>query len=1277
VVDQKKQWPRTPDQPRRAGISSFGVGGTNAHIVVEEAPLPKTATDATVSVSLIKLSAKTDEALAASAQQFAQNIQTTNQPLPQIAATLETGRESFAYRGFAVATEHDEAFDLLNKAKAPGFVIRKCGVNPRDPVFMFPGQGAQYVRMGQDLYNSFSVAKETLDQCSEILKPLINRDLRDVLFPPAGDEAAAAEILRATQYTQPALFAIGVSLARTLMDLSIVPTAMIGHSIGEFAAACVAGVFSLEDGLKIIAKRGELMQNLPGGSMLSVRAPGADIEKLVEGNVAVASWNGPQLCVIAGPDDEVSALQQKLESQDIACKALHTSHAFHSSMMDSIVDPYEAFVAQIKLSPPTIPVLSTVTGKWMTDEQATDPRYWAEHLRKPVRFSDAVTEMWAEDDTRVLIELGPRKTLAILSMQHAADRKKQIAIPTLSDNAENFAEQKSLLTALGHLWTVGIHADMTKLLPTDCQPVSLPTYPFQRKDFFIQPPQPTQPTPVVVPHPTAATTQNSISQSPADTVCAAATTSIVSTTMSRKPKIVDVLNEVFEDTSGVDLAEFEIDETFFEMGLDSLVLTQAATALKREFEIEITFRQLLEETTTVETLTDFIDQHLPADKFANEAVAVEAPVAEPTAAAANPQPQPTPTAAPQVQAAPATPSAPAPVAQVQQPAAVMVPSPAPVQPVMSPQSGSVAETVIHNQLQLMAAQLQLLGGVPAGMQTPQVPAVGVQSQPNATVQPVAAVAQPTSAPQVSNSATPVADAGDQPKKKAFGAAARVKLDAEQLTDAQQAKLQDIIARTNQMMPKSKTYAQTHRKYMADPRTVSGFRPNMKEMTHPIVVEKSKGVHLWDIDGNQYVDYTCGFGSNFLGHGSDMIINAISAQAQNDFSIGPQSPLAGEVARLFCELTGNERMAFSNTGSEAVLGCTRLARTYTGKNTIVMFADDYHGILDEVIVRGNKKMKSFPAATGIPKEHVGNTLILEYGSDESLRIIQENLDTIAGVLVETVQSRRPELQPTEFLQKLRAITQDVDTALIFDEVITGFRIAAGGAQEHFGIRADLASYGKVVGGGMPIGLIGGKAEYMNGLDGGFWQYGDDSRPEAGMTYFAGTFVRHPLTLAASKAILEHIQRSGKPMYDRLNSLTNNMADQLNALFKELDAPMFFANFGSLFKVQFEQELPYVELIFAELRLRGFHIWDHRPCLLTVSHTQEHVDAFVAAFRDTIVDLQAAGFVPGEGYKNSKPKEFNPDRPPSKDAKSGKDRNGNPGWFVADTNNPGQFVQVPQN
>lgn len=251
-----------------------------------------------------------------------------------------------------------------------------------------------------------------------------------------------------------------------------------------------------------------------------------------------------------------------------------------------------------------------------------------------------------------------------------------------------------------------------------------------------------------------------------------------------------------------------------------------------------------------------------------------------------------------------------------------------------------------------------------------------------------------------------------------------------------------------------------------------------------------------------------------------------------------------------------------------------------------------------------------------------------------------------------------------------MTESADTALIMDEVISGLRIAPGGAQQYFGVKADIATYGKIIGGGMPIGVIAGKAKYMDGFDGGFWQYGDESRPEVGMTYFAGTFCRHPVAMAAAKRILEFIQAEGEPLYERINGLANDMAKKLNDLFRTLDAPMFLANFGSLFKVQFKQESPFSEMVFAHLRRKGYFIWDHRPCLLTIQHTQEHIDGFVRAFRETIIELQSQGLLSGDGFLQSAkmPQEQ------YADARHGKDRLGVPGMFVADPMNPGRYIHV---
>ncbi|HBE68363.1 MAG TPA: beta-ketoacyl synthase, partial [Planctomycetaceae bacterium] len=858
------------------------------------------------------------------------------------------------------------------------------------------------------------------------------------------------------------------------------------------------------------------------------------------------------------------------------------------------------------------------------------------------------------------------------------------------------AEWRATLTAVANLWTTGIDIDWDRIHTTGqprpvAEDMTLPTYAFQRKRFYIAPGGKTTNQQDIPNQDDSRQTPSTMHQP-----------TVENTTVSRIPNIVTSIEEVFENTSGFELGDFDSDTTFFEMGLDSLVLTQTATALEREFGVEVTFRQLLEQTCSVNQLAGWLDQQLPAEKYLPTATVCKETSATPQDAFQNPAQPPvdfqTNANATAPVSSPSATTVPNAIASPTQVEATVAQSTVPPQPL--PSAGTVgasdatnlAQLQLQAQLQLMQQQMNWLSGgqLPAESGSPvlsatpnnavqstqqTVAATNVEAFPNNPGEPVtpqqsASLTQAPADPQppelkfetsdTSNSGVEGSDVELAPQGKRFKT---VKLNDGALDAEQQMVLDEMIRINDATLAKSKSYAQAHREYLADPRTVSGFRPNLKEMTHPIVVDRSQGVHLWDLDGNQYIDFTCGFGSNLLGHAHPITIEAVTRQVQQDYSIGPQSPLAGEVAKLFCELTDSERMAFSNTGSEAVLGCTRLARNYTGRDLIVMFNGDYHGILDEVIARGSKKLKSFPAATGIPKEHVENTLILDYGSDESLEIIAQNIDRLAAVLVEPVQSRRPELQPREFLQKLSKITENEPTALIFDEVITGLRIGLGGAQEHFGVKADLASYGKIVGGGMPIGVVAGKAKYLDGLDGGFWNFGDDSRPEAGMTYFAGTFVRHPITLAASKAILEHLKAGGQPMYDRLNELADYLGQQLNNVFQQLNAPLRLEHFGSLFKIQFEQELVYSEVFFSGLRRRGMHIWDHRPCLLTLAHRAEHIDAFAQAAFDTIIECQRYGFMPGNGYQDAAVDLDSP-RPPQVRAQAGTDDNGKPGWFVPD-------------
>ena len=314
----------------------------------------------------------------------------------------------------------------------------------------------------------------------------------------------------------------------------------------------------------------------------------------------------------------------------------------------------------------------------------------------------------------------------------------------------------------------------------------------------------------------------------------------------------------------------------------------------------------------------------------------------------------------------------------------------------------------------------------------------------------------------------------------------------------------------------------------------------------------------------------------------------------------------------------------------------------------------------------------PAAPGIMPGVFGDVRVLDYGTPEALEFIRSNADDLAAVLVEPVQSRRPEFCPVDFLREVRRITEQNGVCLIFDEVITGFRASLGGAQEVFDIRADLASYGKVIGGGLPIGVVAGKRQYMDALDGGAWQYGDDSIPTVGVTYFAGTFVRHPLALAAAKVSLEHLKEQGRGLQEQLNLTTDAMVKELNDFCRRVGAPIEVRQFASLWRVAWLEDHPLQDLLFAMMRSRGVHILDNFPCFMTTAHDTRDIAVIVSAFKDSVAELQESDFLPRKA--TSEATSLDPANPPVPGARLGVDPAGNPQWYVPDPTHPDGHVIV---
>ena len=492
VNTELRKWERG-ELPRRAGISSFGIGGTNAHVVVEEAPAVEPSEPARP-VQLVLLSAKTEQALDAATANLAAHLDRHPEiNLADAAYTLQVGRRHFKHRRILVSRNVADAASALENVDKKR-VLTSVAEKDQSPVtFMFPGQGSQYANMGRELYETEETFAAQVDLCAELLEPHLGVDLRELLYPSAeavedAAQQAAARQLAQTEFTQPALFVVEYALARLLMHWGVQPETMIGHSIGEYVAACLSGVFSLEDALALVAARGRMMQRLPAGAMLAVNLPESDVQGLLGKRLSLAVVNSPSLCVVAGPDAEIEALQSQLEDKNVICQRLHTSHAFHSTMTEPILEPFLAYLTKVKLAPPSIPFLSNLTGNWITPAEATDRAYWAKHLRHTVRFADGLRRLLAEPK-RILLEVGPGRSLTSLLNHYPEKTAAHLALCSLRHPKDSVSDAEFLLNTVGKLWLAGRRIDWQSFhSPGEPHRVSLPTYPFERKRFWIDAP---------------------------------------------------------------------------------------------------------------------------------------------------------------------------------------------------------------------------------------------------------------------------------------------------------------------------------------------------------------------------------------------------------------------------------------------------------------------------------------------------------------------------------------------------------------------------------------------------------------------------------------------------------------------------------------------------------------------------------------------------------------------------------------------------------------------
>ncbi|OWU83523.1 hypothetical protein ATO6_18790 [Oceanicola sp. 22II-s10i] len=1179
VPEAPTEW--VSDGARIAGVSSFGVGGTNAHAIIEEAPALADRDAPRCGMTFLPLSAKSPEAVVEMARSLADRIEADAALyLPDVAHTLQQGRRVHDWRAVTAGADRPALVTALREVKAPKAAVKD---EVSDVVFLFPGQGSQYPGMGADLYDSEPEYARWIDRGAEILEPIMGRDMRNLILGRdlSQDEAAAA--LRETWITQPALFLTEFALAKLWQSRGIEPTACIGHSVGEFVAAALTGVMSFEDALTLIAKRGHLMQDQPGGAMLSVRAPMEALKPFLDDSTDLAARNAPKLQVVAGPFAAIDALEARLSAADIACQRLHTSHAFHSQMMDPVGAPLREAAAAITLNAPDRPIVSAVTGRELTAAEACDPAYWADQARACVNFQAAL-EAVTQTRSPVFVEVGPGRTLSAFAAQTLDRSSHRGLVQTLPDHTQPVSDDFSMAAAVSSLWSAGLPVDWTRQGPVGSRKVPLPPYPFQRQSYWIAP---KEDAPAAVPAPVAPVVQPSEGSVMTDlspnSVPAAAPA-------DRMPRLVAEIAALLADMSGEDIGTDVAGETFLELGFDSLFMGQVSQAIGRQYGVEIGFRRLLADVSTITLLAQHLDAEMPAN------------------AAPEPAPQP-------VAAQPA-PVAPAPVAQPM-PAAV------PAATASAPVAGleGIMKAQIDAIQAVFAQQLQALGsGVPAQAAAPQ-PVAAPAAQP--APQPVAA---PAPAPVAANAPAKPAEAEDKPAGLKFGRGPNVT--GGTMTEAQVAFARDLAARYSAKHPGSKAYAAKHRKVHADPRTAAGFRADWKELVFPIVAERAKGAYLHDVDGNTFVDVVNGFGQTAFGHSPDFVTEAVARQMEKGFPIGPQAELAGPLAEKFARFVGHERVTFCNTGSEAVMAAMRVARTVTGRDLIVVFDKDYHGQFDEVLVKGRARgtdPSALPSAPGIPRSSLANMKVLTYGAPEALDWIRDNMRDIAAVIVEPVQSRHPAHRPADFVREIRRLTRDGGAALVMDEIVTGFRTHARGMQGVWDIKGDMATYGKVVGGGMPVGVLAGDARFMDSLDGGNWNYGDDSKPEAIPTFFAGTFVRHPLVLAAVDASLDFMIAEGDRLWKGAADRCADVAGRMNAAMAARGLPQLVETYSSWFVIQVTEADPRASLLYPLMRMEGVHVMDGFCGFITTAHTDADCDRVVAAFETALDSLLSVGIL----------------------------------------------------
>ncbi|MFB9689485.1 aminotransferase class III-fold pyridoxal phosphate-dependent enzyme [Amycolatopsis plumensis] len=1123
---------------RTGGVSSFGFGGTNAHVIVQQAE-PRPARPATPAppVLVLPLSAKGEVPLRELAGRYlsrlAEDDGATAGDLCYSASARRAhhpARVAFSGRDGAELRQTLESF--LSGGGTPGPQDTPVW---RDTVLVFPGLGPQTSELGAQLLRSEPTLAEHVHRCSAAFEPFLGVSLLELLDD--GRPEAGEVTLTRTDIAQALHFTVQSGLAALWSSFGLRPAAVIGHSAGEPTAAYVSGMLDFDAAVALVATRGAVMQHAAADRrMVAVAAAPDEIADLLARcpeDVVLAVDNGPRNVTLSGPTASVEQLAARLQADGHRARLLSIRFGSHHPDLAPVGEELARRGAGVATGPGSLPLFSSITGA-LLDPAQMDARHWGRGVVERVRFREAVQQAATMGFTSFL-EISPQQVLlGPVHTSAAAVGVRASVVHALGDDGAGTASPRAVLP---ELYRRRADLDWEAVYPGGRFLPGTPTYPWQRVRHW-------------------ALDGQDPAELPPETVRSRA--------MPAAPE--QALTAVADEVAAVlkyPREQITPHAFFLELGADSILLLQLVNKLNKRHGTAFKATDLFEKYQSVGDLADALAQ---TGTFPDDAGAPEAPAAPVTA-------------------------------------------PVVVDAVRSPVPEAARtglDAVVQNQLAIMQQQLALLGGTPA-VEAPAQDSPAVEEPAPQRAAPVTAATVPTAA--------------------APGPAAA----AARLTERQKSHVDALVRRMEERSPQSKKLAGRHRRRMVESRPWANFRAETKELNFPIVIDRGRGSHFWDPDGSEYIDYCVGFGVHFLGHNPPFVQDAIAAQLSRSFTLGPQVELTYQVAETFCRITGHDRVSFCNTGSEAVMGAVRLARLATGRRKVAYFEKSYHGITDGMLARRGEELGSVTAMVdGLPPGALHDVVVLPYDDQAALDYLAANSHEIAAVVSEPIQARNPVSRPAEFLRKLRRLTEDTGTVLIFDEMITGFRMHIRGAQGLLGVMPDLATYGKVLGGGLPVAAIAGKQALMDGLDGGSWTYGDRSAPTAETTFFGGTFQKHPLAMAAANATLGYLEEHQDTVYAEVNDRTARLVGALSDLFGRHEVPYSLASIGSLWRFQYRgmsnlyHPLP-LEMLYHNLLADGIFMWEGRTFFMSAAHTDGDAEHLLDAVDRGLHALREAEFL----------------------------------------------------